>query len=80
MGSDGARRIRNEPAQKLLPENIVRGIAEGFAHLPAPCAARSEDCGAAVSIALRNEQRQIARPTFKSASTVAPGLGEPGSS
>ncbi len=46
--------------KKLLPEEIVRWIAESFAHLPAPCAAGGQDRRAAVAVVLRDKQRQLA--------------------
>ena len=52
LGRDGrghvAGGIGGYPAQKLLPEQIMRGVAEGQTHLPANCPG-GHDCGAAMS-------------------------------
>ena len=54
------RRIGNQPPQQLLPEEIVRRIAERRTHLPAPAAARRHDRGTAAAEIFRNQQRQLA--------------------
>jgi len=60
-GSDHRpRRLRDQPAQKLLPEKVVRRIAKGFAHLPTPGATRRQNGRAAVAEALCDQQGQFA--------------------
>ncbi len=90
LGGNGrghmARSIRNHPAQKLLPEEIVRGVAERRTHLPAPTASGGHDRGAAVSEIFRDQQRQFfafgrdhvgenLRARFGSAGMLTEGLG-----
>ena len=66
LRGDGSRhvagRIRNHPAQKLLPEQIVRRVAQRRTHLPAPTASGGHDRGAAAAEILGDQQRQL--PAF----------------
>ncbi len=72
-------RVAHQPAHHLPPEHLVAHVLHRLQHLPAPVAAGGEDGGAAATVFLRDQQRQLVCPeAFISASTSAPGLGLPG--
>ena len=58
-GDHAARRIRNQPAQQLLPEGVVRMVFQGQSHLPAPRPARGQDGRAPAAVVLGDEQRHL---------------------
>src|SRR6476469_1713392 len=74
----GAGRVGNEPAEKLMPEEIVRGIAESFTHLPPPSATGRENGGAAVTITLSDKQRHFAAANIQAGEYRGSGLGRAG--
>src|ERR1035441_3751005 len=51
------RRIRRQPAQQLLPEQIVRRIVQRRTHLPTPCPRSRQHRRPPVPVALRHQQR-----------------------
>ena len=68
-------RVRDQPAEQLLPELFMRLIFQRLAHLPAPRAAGGQHRGSAAAVVLRDQKRHLPVPASISAEHNRAGLG-----